>query len=192
MSMLSTDTKTSLGMGPFRESEFSSYQGEGYTVVVIDTGIDLDHSAFGPDSNGDGISDRILYSQDFSSDGDGTADDVNGHGSNVASIIGSSDGQYLGVAPKVNLIALQGLSNSGGGSTSSAEEALQWVIENAENYNIVAVNMSLGEGNNSNKFEDHDAYHDELSIIKSKGIVTVVAAGNDYYKYQDMGPKFFL
>ena len=189
MSMLSADTKTSLGMGPFRESEFASYQGEGYTVVVIDTGIDLDHSAFGPDSNGDGISDRILYSQDFSSDGDGTADDVNGHGSNVASIIGSSDDQYLGVAPKVNLIALQGLLNSGGGSTSSVEEALQWVIENAENYNIVAVNMSLGEGNNSNKSEEHNAYHDELNIIKSKGIVTVVAAGNDYYKYQDTGPS---
>ncbi len=189
MSMLSADTKTSLGMGPFRESEFSSYQGEAYTVVVIDTGIDLDHNAFGPDSDGDGISDRILYSQDFSSDGDGTADDVNGHGSNVASIIGSSDENYLGVAPKVNLIALQGLSNSGGGSNSGVEDALQWVIENAENYNIVAVNMSLGEGNNSNKLEDHSAYHDELSIIKSKGIVTVVAAGNDYYKYQDTGPS---
>ncbi|MAJ04722.1 MAG: hypothetical protein CMH03_08465 [Marinovum sp.] len=116
MSMLSADTKTSLGMGAFRESEFSSYQGEGYTVVVVDTGIDLDHSAFGPDSNGDGNSDRILYSKDFSSDADGTADDLNGHGSNVASIIGSSDENYLGVAPKVNLIALQSLSNSGRGS----------------------------------------------------------------------------
>ena len=44
-----------------QDPRFANLDGSGVTTVVIDTGIDLDHSFFGPDANGDGIADRIIY-----------------------------------------------------------------------------------------------------------------------------------
>ncbi len=68
-------------------------------MVVIDTGIDLNHSFFGPDADHDGVADRIVYSYDFYGSNDSNASDFHGHGSNVASIIGSQDGTYTRMAP---------------------------------------------------------------------------------------------
>ena len=39
--------------------------GSGQSIVILDTGIDLDHPFFGPDLDGDGVSDRIVYHYDF-------------------------------------------------------------------------------------------------------------------------------
>src|SRR5262249_14274099 len=125
--------------------------GRGLSVVVIDTGIDLNHSFFGPDTDHNGIADRIVYSYDFSGSNDPDASDLVGHGSNVASIIGSQDPTYTGMAPGVNIIALKVFPDSGAGaSTSDIAEALNWVVANRAAYNIVAVNMSLGYGDNNN------------------------------------------
>ena len=51
-----------------------SIDGSGTTIAVLDTGIDLDHPFFGSDANGDGISDKIVASQDFHGDGNGASD----------------------------------------------------------------------------------------------------------------------
>ena len=80
------------------------------------------------------------------------------------------------------------LSNNGTGSDRDIEIGLQWVIENANNYNIVAVNMSLGGSDNHNQLLDAPVYHDELTILKDMGIITLVAAGNDYYGWQALEP----
>ncbi|MCB1335140.1 MAG: pre-peptidase C-terminal domain-containing protein, partial [Roseivivax sp.] len=184
----SNQANSLIGMDQFRaDATFGQYNGAGMTVVVIDTGIDLNHSAFGPDANGDGISDRIVYHADFSGDRDGTADDVQGHGSNVASIIGSSNSSYLGVAPGVNIIALQALSNDGRGSITGIEAALDWVIQNGSTYNVVAVNMSLGPGDNVNTLATNAALGDEYAALYQQGIITNLAAGNDYFQYQTAG-----
>ena len=89
-----------------QDPRFANLDGSGVTTVVIDTGIDLDHPFFGPDANGDGIDDRIMFQYDFA-DGDPNASDVAGHGSHVASLIGSQDSAYPGVAPGTDLIALK-------------------------------------------------------------------------------------
>ena len=73
--------------------------------------------------------------------------DDNGHGTHVAGIIGSSDPTYSGVAPNVNFIALKVLDANGSGSFGNVEQALQWVVAHQAQYNIVAINMSLGVGN---------------------------------------------
>ena len=39
----------------YQDSRFSEYDGSGQAVVIIDTGADLDHPFFGPDSDGDGV-----------------------------------------------------------------------------------------------------------------------------------------
>ncbi|MCZ7671067.1 MAG: S8 family serine peptidase [Chloroflexi bacterium] len=105
-----------INMDDFRaDARFSGIDGTGYTVVILDTGIDLNHPYFGPDSDNNGIADRIVYQYDFA-DSDGDASDVNGHGSNVSSIIGSSNGTHTGMAPGANLIHLKVFTNAGGGT----------------------------------------------------------------------------
>ncbi len=89
------------------DPQLASYQGAGESVVIISSGIDLDHPFFGPDSNLDGVSDRIVYSYDFSGTNDSDASDVYGAGTYAASIIASSDDIYSGIAPDANIIALK-------------------------------------------------------------------------------------
>lgn len=86
---------------------FAGIDGSGFSTVIIDTGIDLNHSFFGPDTDGNWIADRIVFSYDFSGSNDSDASDVDGHGSNVASIAASSNGTYTGMAPGANIIALK-------------------------------------------------------------------------------------
>ena len=47
------------------DPRFAGIDGSGFSVVIIDTGADLNHSAFGPDRNGDGVADRIVFQYDF-------------------------------------------------------------------------------------------------------------------------------
>ena len=61
-----------IGMGSFRaDPDYAGVDGGGYAVVVLDTGIDLDHPFFGPDADSNGVADRIVYQYDFAK-GDGS------------------------------------------------------------------------------------------------------------------------
>lgn len=181
---------SAINLDDFRsDGRFSDIDGSGYTVAILDTGIDLNHPAFGPDSDQNGIADRIVVALDFTPERDGTANDVQGHGTHVAGIVGSSDPNLLGVAPNVSFVALQVLDNeNGSGSDRDIEDALQWVAENAEALNIVAVNLSLGDGSNSNFIETSETFGDEFSRLSDDlGVAVVVAAGNDYEFYRAEG-----
>src|SRR5262245_13873134 len=125
------------------DPRFQGINGAGLSVAVLDTCINFSSPFFG---------NRIVYSYDFSGANDPNAQDTNGHGSNVASIIGSQDGTYTGMAPGVNIIALKVFTDGANpqGSNSDIAEALNWVVANRAAYNIVSVNMSLGSGDNLN------------------------------------------
>lgn len=172
-----------INLDSFRQdARFSGIDGSGFATVILDTGIDLDHSFFGPDSDGDGISDRIVYSYDFA-DGDNDASDVNGHGSNVSSIVASSDGVYTGMAPGADIIHLKVFEDAGGGNFSYVEQALQWVVDNAATYNIVSINMSLGDSTNWNTAQSQYGIGDELAALADLDVITVSASGNDFYGF---------
>jgi subtilisin family serine protease len=77
-----------INLDAFRaDPRFAGINGSGFSSVIIDSGIDLNHPFFGPDSNSDGIADRIVFQYDFSGSNDNDASDFEGHGSNVASIV---------------------------------------------------------------------------------------------------------
>jgi len=188
--MMTQQSGSLINMDDFRnDSRFAGIDGSGYCVVIIDTGIDLDHPYFGPDSDSDGVADRIIFQYDFA-DGDFDASDQHGHGSNVSSIVGSQDSTNTGMAPGVNIIALKVFEDAGGGNFGYTEAALQWVINNATAYNIVSVNMSLGDvddnGNSRNYNTSQALYgiHDELSQLATQGVIVVSASGNSFY-YHD-------
>jgi subtilisin family serine protease len=177
---------TLIRLDKFRaDPRFAGIDGSNQTVVVIDTGIDLDHPFFGTD-NGNGIASRIVASYDFSGANDADATDVNGHGSNVASIVGSSDATYTGMAPGCNIIALKVFTDAGGATTADIAEALDWVAANREAYNIVSVNMSLGYGDNQSGHVS-SPFASQIAELHDNGCAVVVASGNSYYQYQTAG-----
>ena len=85
------------------------------------------------------------------------------------------------------IAALQVLDNSGSGGMAGIESALRWVIDNAAAYNIVAVNMSLGGGDNVSATRTNGALGDEFAALNALGVITTVAAGNDFFTHQTAG-----
>ncbi len=175
-----------VGIDDFRvDARFAGIDGSGYTIAVLDTGIDLDDPFFGPDTNGDGISDRIVFHYDFA-DNDADGSDFHNHGSNVASIAASSDSTYTGMAPGANIAALKVFSNAGTGNFGDIEEALQWVVANAAAYNIVSVNMSLSDLGNYSAPVQLYGIADELATLAAMDVVVVSASGNDFYSFNSV------
>ncbi|MBY0588732.1 S8 family serine peptidase [bacterium] len=152
-------------------TNYSQYRGQGYSVAVIDTGVDYTHPA---------LAGRVLPGWDFVNN-DADAMDDNGHGTHVAGIIASANTQYGGIASRANIIPLKVLGANGSGSFSGVESALQWVIANQSRYNIVAVNMSLGSGNfQSNPYS---FLENEFQTLGSQGVFISAASGNSFYTF---------
>ncbi|MBE9040124.1 S8 family serine peptidase, partial [Oscillatoriales cyanobacterium LEGE 11467] len=167
------------------DARFARIDGSGFATVILDTGIDLDHPFFGPDLDNNGVADRIVYHYDFA-DGDANASDVDGHGSNVSSIVASSDGNRPGMAPGADIIHLKVFKDSGSGNFGYIERALQWVVANAATYNIASVNMSLGDTANYNSASRRYGIGDEMSALANLDIAVVSAAGNDFYEFNSL------
>lgn len=122
--------------------------GAGMKVGVVDTGIDTDHVDF---------LGRIVGQQCFcsvgtgccpngasSQSGAGAAEDDQGHGTNVAGIIGG-DGTVAprGALPAVSLVAVKVIDrNNRFNSTADVVAALDWIA--SQHPDIDAVNLSLG------------------------------------------------
>ena len=175
------------------DARFNRADGTGYSIAIIDTGIDAANPFFGPDADGNGVADRIVYQAEFSGTTPNTSADIigdnDGHGTAVSSIAASSNGTYQGMAPGANIVSLKAMGGTIIGSLSPAERALQWVITNAAQYNIVSVNLSLGDGSNSNATQVQ-SMSDELSTLASMNIIVVASAGNDYGVYNAPGVAY--
>ena len=185
--LLAQADTTLIRLDQFRaDPRFAGIDGRGLSVVVLDTGIDLDHGYFGPDADANGTADRIVYSYSFVGSNGSSAQDFHGHGSNVASIIGSQNATYTGMAPGVNIIALKVLSDSGAGSTADIVEALNWVVANRAAYKVVSVNLSLGYGDNA-KVPTASPFSSQFASLAAAGVAVVVASGNSYHAYQSQG-----
>jgi subtilisin family serine protease len=97
---LTRQSSSLIRLDAFRaDPRFTGIDGRGFSSVIIDTGIDLNHPFFGPDNDGNGIADRIVFQHDFAHN-DSNASDFNGHGSNVSGIVASGSGVHPGHGPR--------------------------------------------------------------------------------------------
>ncbi|ONI91777.1 hypothetical protein ALI144C_00610 [Actinosynnema sp. ALI-1.44] len=141
----------------------AGYKGKNTTVAVLDTGIDATH----PDLAG-----AVVDAKNFTRSEHG-ADDYQGHGTHVASIITGQNAKYEGVAPDTSLLNGKVLDDHGVGSESSIIAGMQWAADKGAN----VVNMSLGSPMPS---DGTDPLSTALNAITAKtGTLFVVAAGNE-------------
>jgi len=141
--------------------------GAGTAVAVIDTGCDYTLADFGSCATAGAAGCKVAYAADFAAD-DSSRDD-SGHGTNVSAIV-------LGVAPSTKVLALDVFA--GGTAPSSAIlTAIDWTIQHRAQYNIVALNMSLGGGMVSGTC-GNDVFATAIANARSAGIIATVASGN--------------
>jgi subtilisin len=156
----------------------------GVAVAELDTGIDLKNSDLNAVSGVNCIKSGAL------------AQDDNGHGTNVAGIIGARDqgAGVVGVAPGTRLYAVKVLTKSGSGTLSQILCGINWVTANAAGLNMKVANVSFaGSGSNDNNCgqTNNDAEH--LAICKSTaaGVTYVAAAGNSSQSFAGTVPAAY-
>ncbi|MGH9340550.1 MAG: S8 family serine peptidase [Acidobacteriota bacterium] len=164
-------------------ADLNANEGAGIHVYVIDTGVDSDHRDLQANL-GNGAAVQTCKGKGCNQ----SWDDDNGHGTHVAGTIGAIDNDVdvLGVASQVTLHAVKVLSKSGSGSFSGVIAGVDWVANETANRGQPSVaNMSLGGGGSksgtctSSGFTGDDNLHKALCNAKNKGVVFVVAAGNN-------------
>lgn len=162
--------------------------GAGVKVAIIDSGIDIDHPAFG----GSGVNGttpfptaRIVAGWDFvgdafNSSGTGAAlipapdanpDDCGGHGTHVAGIVGANGAGLKGVAPGVSFGAYR-VFGCGGTTTS---DIILAAMERALVDGMQVINMSIGARSQWPQYPTGQA----ASRLANKGVVVVASIGNN-------------
>jgi subtilisin family serine protease len=183
------------------------FTGQGQTVAILDTGVDNDHSflsskivseaCFSTTSAASG-SLSICPGGAASSLAFGSADNPGSslsgfdHGTHVAGIAAGRNATLSGVARDANIIAIKVFSRFNDqadcGSSpapcllsfrSDQIEGLERVMDLSDNFNIAAVNLSLGGGNFTSTCDsENQAYTDIVNELRASRIATVIASGN--------------
>jgi len=186
----------------------AGYDGSGWAVAVLDTGVQWNHEFLGGISSSRVIT-EACYSrgEDWYNPGtkgslcapephaaDATvalcwsgATNICNHGTHVAGIAAGSHAgasvAYDGVAPGVDIIAIQVFSYF-----EAENDVLSWdsdqllglerVYDMSFSYNIAAVNVSLGGADRYTDHCDSDPRKAAIDNLRSVGIATVIASGN--------------
>ena len=134
--------------------------GKGVKVAVLDTGIDYRH----PD-----LKANYRGGYDIINNDNDPLDD-NGHGTHCAGTIAAVlDGKgVVGVAPMAELYGVKVLAGSGGGSSTSVIQGIEWAVANR----MDIISMSLGS--------PWPSKAQEMALQKAydAGILTIAASGN--------------
>src|SRR6185369_15586881 len=107
--------------------------GKGVTIAMLDTGFWNDTTQF--------YGTRILATRDVTNSGTGpVTGDAYGHGTHITSIAASGAqnlaGQYLGIAPKANLVVVRAFDGYGAGRYVDVISGINWIVANKAKYNI--------------------------------------------------------
>ena len=162
--------------------------GSGVKVAVMDTGIDIDHPAFGG-SGTNGTTPfptaRIVAGHDFVGDAfnadpaspaynpnpvpDDVPDDCGGHGTHVAGIVGAN-GLVKGVAPNVSFGAYRVFGCAG----STTSDIMLAAMERALADGMQVLNMSIGS---SFQWPQYPTAAGATRLV-NRGVVVVTSFGN--------------
>ena len=155
--------------------------GAGVGVALIDSGVS-------PVPGLDGAG-KVLNGPDLSFESQSSALrylDTYGHGTHMAGIIAGQDpatgpasARFAGVAPGAHVVSVKVASADGASDVSQIIAAIDWVVEhrNDTDMNIRVLNLSFGT--RSTQPESIDPLSFAVEQAWAKGIVVVVAAGND-------------
>ena len=158
------------------------------TVAVLDEGFDLDHEDLAANILRDNDGAPVTYNAVDNSSDVSEIDFIDSHGSHVAGIIAAQANNEIGVAGvsynqkilpikcfKVNENAETGDKTATSNTTLMAK-AFAYILLNNDTYDIRVINMSFGITGKSKKPDS--VLEGYFAQAKSKGIVTVAAAGN--------------
>ncbi len=162
-------------------------QGQGITVALIDSGV--------TPVEGLATSGKIINGPDLSFDSQNAGMqylDAYGHGTHMAGIIAGrassapsslsshvAKKNFLGVAPDAKILNVKVGAANGAVDVSQVLAGINWVIEhrNDNGMNVRVLNLSFGTDSSQAYAIDPLAY--AVEVAWKKGIVVVVAAGND-------------
>jgi len=152
-------------------------------VAVLDTGTDTDHPDLvsnvyksddkpnnGKDDDKNGYVDDTYGLNVIK--GKGSGEDDNGHGTHVSGIIaahGNNADGIAGVCWSAKVVPVKFMNSKGKGSTSDAITGIQYAVKKG----LKIINCSFGSSSKSSSL------HDAVDYAQDKGVLLVVAAGND-------------
>jgi subtilisin family serine protease len=184
----------------------NGFTGAGKTVAILDTGVDKTH----PFLAGKVVSEACYSSNNptehassLCPGGNTESTDANSglncagvsgcdHGTHVAGIAAGKGSSFSGVAKDANLISIQVFSQITDSTecnpsascirsfTSDLMKALERVYSLRDTYSIASVNMSLGSGRFISNC-DTNPLKSIIDQLRSAGIATAIASGNDHY-----------
>ena len=169
--------------------EDTGYTGKGSVVSIIDTGIDSEHVGLDDLDDDNSTNDsKVIAFYDAVNNPDKTngtevkAYDDQGHGTHCAGITagtGAPTFEYVGVAPKAQLVGVKVLDEGGSGSFATVMAGMEWTVDKRHDFNIRAASMSLGgfgliEWTSS---EEESVNRMANEMVRS-GVALFIAAGN--------------
>jgi serine protease AprX len=155
--------------------------GAGVGVALIDSGVSPV-----PGLNGAG---KVINGPDLSFESQSPTLrylDTYGHGTHMAGIIAGQDpatvaapAPFAGVAPGAHIVSVKVASADGASDVSQVIAAIDWVVEHRDDkgMNIRVLNLSFGTESTQSATLDPLSF--AVQQAWNKGIVVVVAAGND-------------
>ncbi|MBI4096798.1 MAG: S8 family serine peptidase [Candidatus Levybacteria bacterium] len=153
------------------QSAWNETQGKNVVVAVLDTGIDENH----PDLKG-----KIAGRKNFAYP-EKPPDDLSGHGTHVAGIIAAKTDNNEGVAgacPQCKLLNVKVLKNNEQGTMSVVADGIAWAAQQ-EGVKVINLSVSGNKPDVNGDEQGGDFLEDAINEAWNKGIVVVVAAGND-------------
>lgn len=163
-------------------------KGNGYTVAVIDSGIDANHPdlEFGPKTiqNVKIAGDLGLVGAGANLENVANTDTSSGHGTHVAGTVAGTGAAsagdarrpnyYAGIAPEAKLI---GLGVGEGINILFALEAFDYALANQQRYSIDVITNSWGSS--SGPYDPNNPINQASYEAYKRGMVVAFAAGND-------------
>lgn len=166
-------------------------------VAVLDTGIDFEHEdlkdIIWTNPFGSKLVGKNGYDFSYTVPG-GKPQDDNGHGSHVAGIIAGVADNEKGISGvnknNVKILPLKIFDENGYGFSDAEFKSYEYVARAVKlGANIKAINCSFGgEGSEDEKL----AYEEIFDELGASGVVTAVAAGNEYQDLENLDPQEYL